>query len=197
MKMALGGGCALVAALLGMTLAKPATALNLDELQTTSAAVDTELDRSIVLRSVRMPGAFGQLILDMDADAGLIDRKRDVANLTDADVWVVGLKGWSDTKWLETSPLHKLFAAHLHAAHPGQRFKSFQWNVRGGQMMDVHFVNLRRASELSEACLAELVYRLSQRAVTSRRVADLSLVGARAEPLVALTEAPANAGHCD
>ncbi|APX11659.1 hypothetical protein [Tateyamaria omphalii] len=197
MKMALVGGFALAAAVLSITLTTPATAFNLDELQTTTAAVDTELDRSIVLRSVRMPGAFGKLILDMDADARLLDRTRDVANLTDADVWVVGLRGWSDTEWLETSPLHKLFAAHLHAAHPAQRFKSFQWNVRGGQMMDVHFVNLRRASDLSEACLAELVYRLSQRAVTSRRVADLTLVSARAEPLVALTDAPANAGHCD
>ncbi|MBY5932355.1 hypothetical protein KUV51_05025 [Tateyamaria omphalii] len=196
MRMALAGGMALAAAVLSMSLTAPATALNIDEMQTTSAAVDTELDRSVVLRSVRMPGAFGKLLLDMDADAGLIDRKRDVDNLTDADVWVVGLKGWSDTDWLETSPLHKLFAAQLHAASPVQRFKSFQWNVRGGQMMDVHFVNLSRASELSEACLAELVYRLSQRAVTSRRVADLSLVSPRAEPLVALAEGPADAGHC-
>ncbi|KIC48595.1 hypothetical protein RA29_12790 [Tateyamaria sp. ANG-S1] len=194
--MALAGGFALAAAVLSMSWAAPATALNIDELKTTSEAVDTEMDRAIVLRSVRMPGAFGKLILDMDAEAGLIDRKREVANLTDADVWVVGLKGWSDTDWLETSPLHRLFAAQLHAASPAQRFKSFQWNVRGGQMLDVHFVNLSRAAELSEACLAELVYRLSQRAVTSRRVADLSLVSARAEPLVALTEAPADAGHC-
>lgn len=194
--MTLTGGLALVAAALSIGWTMPASALNIDELKTTAAAVDTELDRAIVLRSVRMPGAFGSLLLDLDADAGMIDRTRDVANLTDADVWVVGLEGWSDTDWLQTSPLHKLFAAHLHSASPALRFKSFQWNVRDGQMMDVHFVNLKRASELSEACLAELVYRLSQRAVTSRRVADLSLVSARAEPLVALAHGPADAGHC-
>ena len=197
MRMALAGGIALTAAVLSITWAAPATALNIDELKTTSEAVDTEMDRAIVLRSVRMPGAFGKLILDMDSDAGLIDRTRDVGNLTDADVWVVGLEGWSDTEWLQTSPLHRLFADHLHASSPALRFKSFQWNVRGSQMMDVHFVNLERAADLTEACLAELVYRLSQRAVTSRRVADLSLVSARAEPLVSLAEAPADAGHCD
>ncbi|WP_299042284.1 hypothetical protein [uncultured Tateyamaria sp.] len=197
MKTALAGGLALAAAVLSLTWTAPAIALNIDELKTTSAAVDTELDRSIVLRSVRMPGAFGKLILDMDSDAGLIDRTRDVATLTDADVWVVGLDGWSDTEWLATSPLYRLFASHLHDASPTLRFKSFQWNVRAGQMMDVHFVNLNRASDLSEACLAELVYRLSRRAVTSRRAADLSLVAARARPLVELTDRPVDAGHCD
>lgn len=197
MRMALTGRFALAAAVLSIVWAAPAIALNIDTLKTTSAAVDTELDRSIVLRSVRMPGAFGKLLLDMDAEARMIDRARDVATLTDADVWVVGLEGWSDTDWLESSPLHRLFAKHLHVASPALRFKSFQWNVRDGQMMDVHFVNLERVSDVSEACLAELVYRLSQRAVSHRRAADLSLVSARAEPLVALTDAPADAGHCN
>ncbi|WP_299612327.1 hypothetical protein [uncultured Tateyamaria sp.] len=197
MSMALTRGLALGMALMGAVWTAPASALNVDRLTTTSAAMDTELNRAIVLRSVRMPGAFGKLILDLDASAGLIDRTRDVADLTDADVWVVGLQDWSDTQWLKSSPLHTLFAAHLHSAAPTQKFKSFQWNVRNGQMLDVHFVNLNSAGTLSEACLAELVYRLSQRAVTSRRVADLSLVSARARPLVALTSGPADAGHCD
>lgn len=197
MGMALVRAVARGAAVLSIVWAAPATALNIDELKTTTAAVDTELDRSIVLRSVRMPEAFGKLILDMDADAHMIDRSRDVATLTDADVWVVGLRGWADTDWLQTSPLHALFARHLHASSPAARFKSFQWNVRDGQMMDVHFVNLERVSEVSDACLAELVYRLSQRAVTHRRAEDLSLVSARAQPLVSLTEAAPDAGHCN
>ncbi|MEX0308607.1 MAG: hypothetical protein AB3N17_00020 [Tateyamaria sp.] len=165
-------------------------------MSTTRAALDTELDRRIVLRSVRMPDAFGRLILDIDSDRKILDRAANVVKLTDADVWVVGLQGWSDTEWLAESPLHTLFAEDLHAASDELTFKSFQWNVRDGQMLDVHFVNLDRAHDLTNACLAELVYRLSQRAVANRRAGDLSLVSARAEPLVSLSRGHGDAGHC-
>ncbi|MEL7132446.1 MAG: hypothetical protein AAGK77_08540 [Pseudomonadota bacterium] len=197
MRTALTGVMVLAAAVLNVCWTASANALNSDELKTTSEAVDTELSRTIVLRSVRMPQAFGKLLLDMDSDARLIDRRREVANLIDADVWVVGLKGWSDTQWLKASPLHKLFADHLHKAAPSLKFKSFQWMITKGQMLDVHFVNLNTASDLTDACLAEQIYRLSQRVVTSRRAGDLSLARVRARPLVGLAEGPANSGHCD
>ncbi|MEO0865072.1 MAG: hypothetical protein AAFY39_10900 [Pseudomonadota bacterium] len=192
----LTGGMTLAAALLGLCATAPASALNFDELATTNAAISTELDRTIVLRSVRMPGAFGRLILDLDRAHGMINRTSDVTRLTDADVWVVGLKGWSDTAWLEESPLHSLFAGDLHSASPDLQFKSFQWNVRGGQMLDVHFVNLEQTSDLSHACLAEMVYRLSHRAVAHRRAGDMSLVSARAEPLVSLSRTTPDLNNC-
>ena len=195
--MTLKRGLALAAAVLGMTGTAPAVALNFYELYTTSAEIYTELDRSVILRSVRMPGTFGRLILDIDRGRGMINRSTDVARLTDADVWVVGLEGWTDTAWLEESPLHTLFAKDLHTAPEHLKFKSFQWNVREGQMLDVHFVNLDRTRDLSHACLAELVYRLSQRAIASRRAADLSLVSARAEPLVSLSASHGATGYCE
>lgn len=196
MRMALTGVIFLATAVLGIVWMAPASALNSDELKTTSEAVSTELDRTIVLRSVRMPQAFGKLLLDMDADARMIDRRRDVADLTDADVWVVGLEGWTDTQWLAKSPLHTLFAADLHEAAPSLKYKSFQWKITEGQMLDVHFVNLNTASELGDACLAEQIYRLSQRVITSRRAGDLSLARVRARPIVGLAQGPGDAGHC-
>lgn len=188
---------ALIAAVLGMTCTGPLSALSVDRLTMISEAVDTGLRRAIVLRSVRMPDTFGNLLLGLDADAGMIDRTRDVTNLLDADVWVVGLEGWSDTHWLKTSPLYGLFAAHLHGAAQSLKVKSFQWIMQDGQMMDVHFVNLNRADAPSQTCLAELVYRSSLQAVARRREADLSLASARARPLLAPAGGPADARHCD
>jgi len=190
-------GWALAVAVLSIIWTAPASALSPDNLTTTQAAIDTEMERRIVLRSVRMPDAFGPLLLEMDADKRIIDRKREVAILTDADVWVVGLSGWSDTKWLEKSPLHAMFADHLQSTAPHLKYKSFRWNVREGRMLDVHFVNLETAGTLTTSCLAEQVYRLSHRVLTSRRVGDLSLVSPRARPLVALAAGPEDGSHCD
>lgn len=188
---------AALAATLSLTLtANDAVARPSAAMQSADAVIRNEMSRAIVLRSVRMPDRFGHIILDVDGDAGRIDRTTQVEGFSDADVWVIGLGNWSDIAWLETSPLYTRFAKRLQRADPGARFKSFQWKLGGGRQLDLHFVNLENTAGLSTACLAEMVYTLTRRAVAHRRVADLAMLTPRARPIASVSRDGTKHDNC-
>lgn len=161
----------------GMAFAAPS-----DEVTQDGFGPLSDVETQIVLRTVRMPDAIDTYMLALDAGPQLIDRQHPVAEFWDADVWIVGLRDWSDTAWLAGSPLHGLFASELHAVETDARFKSFEWNAGAGRQLDLHFVNLSEAAALGEACLAQTLYRLSQFVVAKRRAEATERLHGRAHP---------------
>lgn len=164
--------------------AAPGDAKQVEGTSTANAVVEDVASRRIVLRSVRMPDTFGTHLLALDHKARLIDRKRKVAAMADADVWIVGLRDWSDIDWLMQSPLHSHFAKELRTTAPDIPLKSFQWNAGHGRILDLHFVNLAQATLMPETCLAQTLYRLSQVFFQDRNGKDLLVASARVEPIL-------------
>ena len=143
-----------------------------------------------------MPDTFGTGLLALDHKARLIDRKRKVAAMADADVWIVGLRDWSDIDWLMQSPLHRHFAEELKTTAPDAPLKSFQWNAGRGRILDLHFVNLTQAALMPETCLTQTLYRLSQIFFQNRNDTDLPATSARVEPVLPPAKLTGEMDHC-
>ncbi len=142
--------------------------------------LEKELGRKFVLRMAGLPDGVGQAMLRIDAADQAMNSHQEVSGLSGADVWVVGLQDWQQTDWLKNSPWHALFAARLSESAETTLFRSFQWRVRTGQHIDVHFVNLSQAQDVPRLCLALAVYDLSRELMPQLRLNGSATRSARA-----------------
>lgn len=142
--------------------------------------LEKELGRKFVLRMAGMPEGVGAALRKVDATERVINRHQQVSRLSGADVWVVGLADWHQTDWLRDSPWHALFAERLNETAESTVYRSFSWRVRPGQRIDVHFVNLSKASDMPPLCLALAVYDLSREVMPELRLNGSATRSARA-----------------
>lgn len=126
---------------------------------------------SFVLRAAGMPRSFTIQLMAADAEHKAIDTDAEVASLTEADVWVIGLEDWAATDWLRSSPLHTLFAEQLHRTAPDRPYRMFSWRLRNGRQVDLYFVHLGHAGGAAEACVASTIYAMSRAGIAARRSA--------------------------
>jgi hypothetical protein len=145
-----------------------------------SITLEKELGRKFIMRMAGMPKDVGEAIWQVDATDQALNRHQEVTGLSGADVWVVGLQDWQQTDWLKDSPWHTLFAERLNGTADTTVFRSFQWRVRPGQHVDVHFVNLSQTQDMPALCLALAVYDLSREAMPALRVNGKATRSARA-----------------
>lgn len=146
--------------------------------------LEKELGRKFILRMAGMPDGVGRAMLQIDAPDQAMNRHQPVSNLSGADVWVVGLQDWQQTDWLRDTPWNALFAERLNATPDSTTYRSFQWRVRTGQYIDVHFVNLSRTKDMPPLCLALAVYDLSREIMPELRENGRAIRSARARSCV-------------
>lgn len=139
---------------------------------------------SFVLRAAGMPRSFTIQLMAADAAHKAIDTKAEVASLTEADVWVIGLEDWAATDWLRSSPIHALFAERLNRTAPDRPYRMFNWRLRDGRQVDLYFVHLGHAGGTDEACIASTIYAMSRAGIAARRgAAAQGWGGLRAQPV--------------
>ena len=139
---------------------------------------------SFVLRAAGMPRSFTTQLMAADAAHKAIDTKAEVASLTEADVWVIGLEDWAATDWLRTSPIYALFAERLHGTDAQTPYRMFNWRLRDGRQVDLYFVHLGHAGGAAEACVASTIYAMSRAGIAARRMqAAEASFGLRSQPL--------------
>lgn len=146
--------------------------------------LEKELGRKFILRMAGMPDGVGQAMMQIDATDQAMNRHQQVSDLAGADVWVVGLQDWQQTDWLRDTPWSALFAERLNATPDSTIYRSFQWRVRTGQYVDVHFVNLSQTKQMRPLCLALAVYDLSREVMPELRVNGRAIRSARARSCV-------------
>ncbi len=146
--------------------------------------LEKELGRKFILRMAGMPDGVGRAMMQIDAPDQAMNRHQQVSDLSGADVWVVGLQDWQQTDWLRDTPWSTLFAERLNATPDSTVYRSFQWRVRTGQYIDVHFVNLSQTRDMPPLCLALAVYDLSREVMPELRVNGRAIRSARARSCV-------------
>ncbi|MBM2292828.1 hypothetical protein JQX09_17490 [Sulfitobacter pseudonitzschiae] len=142
--------------------------------------LEKELGRKFVLRMAGMPEGVGRAMMQIDAPDQAMNRHQEVSDLAGADVWIVGLQDWQQTDWLRDTPWSALFAERLNETPDSTVYRSFQWRVRTGQYVDVHFVNLSQTQGMPPLCLALAVYDLSREVMPELRVNGRAIRSARA-----------------